>query len=126
MNHPNICVLHDVGSQDSVDYLVMECVEGETLAKRLEKGPLPLGQLLNYGAQIADALDKSHHKGITHRDLKPGNVMLTKSGAKVLDFGLAKPVKVPVTSAALSAMTHTPTASLEKEPITSEGTLTAV
>src|SRR5438105_3184329 len=91
LNHPHICVLHDMGHQDGVDYLVMECVEGETLAKRLEKGPLPTEQVGKYGAQVADALDKAHHKGIVHRDLKPGNIMLTKSGAKLLDFGLAKP-----------------------------------
>src|SRR5713226_4074941 len=88
LNHPNICTLHDVGSQDGVDYLVMECVEGETLAKRLEKGPLPLEQVLKYGAQIADALDKAHRSGVVHRDLKPGNIMLTAIGAKLLDFGL--------------------------------------
>src|SRR5712675_966151 len=91
LNHPNICVLHDIGHQDGIDYLVMECVEGETLAKRLEKGPLPLEQVLKYGAQITDALDKAHRAGIVHRDLKPANIMLTASGAKLLDFGLAKP-----------------------------------
>src|SRR5579859_1417718 len=85
LNHPHICVLHDVGSQDGINYLVMECVEGESLAKRLERGPLPLEQLLKYGAQIADALDKAHRAGIVHRDLKPGNIMLTSSGAKLLD-----------------------------------------
>src|ERR1700681_174374 len=92
LNHPNICVLYDVGSQDGVDYLVMECVEGETLAKRLEKGSLPLEQVLKYGAQIANALDKAHRSGVVHRDLKPGNIMLMPAGAKLLDFGLAKPV----------------------------------
>src|SRR5215471_17156989 len=76
LNHPNICTLYDVGSQDGVDYLVMECVEGETLAKRLEKGSLPLEQVLKFGAQIADALDKAHRSGVIHRDLKPGNIML--------------------------------------------------
>src|SRR5499425_429139 len=91
LNHPHICVLYDVGHQDGVDFLVMEYVEGETLAKRLEKGPLPLEQVLRYGGQIADALDKAHLAGIVHRDLKPGNIMLTASGAKLLDFGLAKP-----------------------------------
>ena len=68
LNHPHICVLYDVGQQDGMDYLVMECVEGETLAKRLEKGPLPLDQALKYGAQIADALDQAHGKGVVHRD----------------------------------------------------------
>src|SRR6267154_874075 len=81
LNHPNICVLHDVGQQDGIDYLVMECVEGETLAKRLEKGALPLEQVLKYGMQIADALDKAHRSGVVHRDLKPGNIMLTPTGA---------------------------------------------
>src|SRR6202040_732224 len=90
LNHPHICVLHDVGHQDGMDYLVMECVEGETLAKRLEKGPLQLDQALKYGEQIADALDKAHRSGVVHRDLKPGNIMLTPTGAKLLDFGLAK------------------------------------
>ena len=89
LNHPHICVLHDVGHQDGMDYLVLECLEGETLAKRLEKGPLPLDQAFKYGAQIADALDKAHRHGIVHRDLKPGNIMLTSTGAKLLDFGLA-------------------------------------
>src|SRR5712671_5129840 len=91
LNHPHICTLHDIGHQDGVDYLVMECVEGETLAKRLEKGPLPLDQALKYGAQIADGLDKAHRSGIVHRDLKPSNIMLTPTGGKLLDFGLAKP-----------------------------------
>src|SRR6516225_6225917 len=105
LNHPNICVLYDVGSQDGVDYLVMECVEGETLAKRLEKGPLPLEQVLKYGTQIADALDKAHRAGIVHRDLKPGNIMMTSSGAKLLDFGLAKPVAPLASAATLTAAT---------------------
>jgi len=91
LNHAHICVLHDVGSQDGISYLVMECVEGETLAKRLEKGPLPLEQVLKYGLQIADALDKAHRSGVVHRDPKPGNIMLTSNGAKLLDFGLARP-----------------------------------
>src|SRR5215467_5181379 len=107
LNHPNICTLHDIGRQDGVDYLVMECVEGETLAKRLEKGPLPLEQVLKYGAQIADALDKAHHAGIVHRDLKPGNIMLTATGAKLLDFGLARPVAPLVSGATLTAATQT-------------------
>src|SRR5215475_580847 len=105
LNHPNICVLHDVGSQDGIDYLVMECVEGETLAKRLEKGPLPLEQVLKYGAQVADALEKAHRAGIVHRDLKPGNIMLTASAAKLLDFGLAKPA-APIANLATMTVTN--------------------
>jgi serine/threonine protein kinase len=88
----SLYILHDIGQQDGIDYLVMEFVEGETLAKRLEKGALPLEQVLKIGAQIAGALDKAHRNGIAHRDLKPGNIMLAASGAKLLDFGLAKPV----------------------------------
>ncbi len=90
LNHPHICTLHDIGHQDGLDYLVMELIEGESLADRLKKGPLPVEHALRYSIQIADALDKAHRAGIIHRDLKPGNIMLTKSGAKVLDFGLAK------------------------------------
>src|ERR1017187_7058515 len=90
LNHPHICTLYDTGHQDEIDFLVMEYLEGETLAQRLLKGPLPLQQVLQYSIEISDALDKAHRKGITHRDLKPGNIMLTKSGTKLLDFGLAK------------------------------------
>src|SRR5271167_1668740 len=115
LNHPNICVLHDVGSQDGVDYLVMECVEGETLAKRLGKGPLPLDQVLKIGAQIAEALDKAHRSGVVHRDLKPGNIMLTASGAKLLDFGLAKPV------AALTSVATLTAAVTQSSPMTEQG-----
>jgi len=117
LNHPHICVLHDVGSQDGVDYLVMECVEGETLARRLEKTALPLEQVLKFGAQIADALDKAHRSGVVHRDLKPGNIMLTASGAKLLDFGLAKPV---VAMASLATMTATRGG---QSPPTEQGTI---
>ena len=117
LNHPHICVLYDVGSQDGVDYLVMECVEGETLAKRLEKGPLPLEQVLKYGAQIADALDKAHRGGVIHRDLKPGNIMLTSTGAKLLDFGLAKPA-APLTS--LATLTAT---AAKQSPATEQGAI---
>jgi Tol biopolymer transport system component len=116
LNHPHICVLHDVGHQDGIDYLVMECVEGETLSKRLEKGPLPLEQVLRYGAQIADALDKAHRNWVIHRDLKPGNIMLTGNGAKLLDFGLAKP-----SSGLLNEMTLT--AQIPAAPVTKEGTI---
>ena len=90
LSHSNICTLYDVGREDGIDYLVMEYVDGESLADRLSKGPLPLDQVLRYAIQIADALDKAHRQGIVHRDLKPANIMLTKSGAKLLDFGLAK------------------------------------
>src|SRR5271169_1308740 len=90
LNHPHICVLYDVGHQDGMDYLVMECLDGETLEKRLEKGALQVDQVSKFGRQIADALDSAHRKGVVHRDLKPANIMLTTSGAKLLDFGLAK------------------------------------
>src|SRR6185436_11200423 len=86
LNHPHICVLYDIGEQDGIDYLVMEYLEGETLAARIERGPLATAEVLRYGAEIADALDKAHRQGMVHRDLKPGNVMLTKTGSKLLDF----------------------------------------
>src|SRR6516164_8702890 len=89
-SHPHICALYDVGREGETEYLVMEYLEGETLAERLVKGPLQLEQSLRYGVEIADALDKAHRQGIVHRDLKPANVMLTKSWVKLLDFGLAK------------------------------------
>ena len=117
LNHANICTLHDVGSQDGIDYLVMEYVEGESLAQRLTKGSLPLDQVLKVGREIADALDRAHRSGIIHRDLKPGNIMLTKSGAKLLDFGLARQA-----SPATSAATLTATAA-QVAPVTQEGTI---
>src|ERR1700726_5345429 len=92
LNHPHICTLYDIGHQDGTDFLVMEYLEGETLAQRLVKGPLPLEQVLQYAIEIADALDGAHRKGMTHRDLKPANGKVTPEGkVKVLDFGLAKP-----------------------------------
>jgi serine/threonine-protein kinase len=118
LNHPHICTLYDTGHQDEINYLVMEYIEGETLAQRLIKGPLPLAQVLQFAIEISDALDKAHRKGVTHRDLKPGNIMLTKSGTKLLDFGLAKlkqeaaPNKVP--------LSDLPTAN---GPLTAEGTI---
>jgi serine/threonine protein kinase len=90
LNHPHICVLHDIGRHEETDFLVLEYLEGETLGERLARGALPLPQALEYAAQIADALDKAHRAGIVHRDLKPQNIMLTRAGAKLLDFGLAK------------------------------------
>jgi serine/threonine protein kinase/tetratricopeptide (TPR) repeat protein len=90
LNHPHICTLYDVGHHGNVDFLVMEYLEGETLAQRLESGPLSLEEVLRYATEIADALDKAHSKGVIHRDLKPGNIMLTSTGSKLLDFGLAK------------------------------------
>ncbi|MBL8295955.1 MAG: protein kinase, partial [Bryobacterales bacterium] len=91
LNHPNICVLHDIGP----NYMVLELIEGETLAARIEKGALPLAQALQYAVQIADALDRAHRAGVTHRDVKPQNIMLTRDGVKVLDFGLAKSTATP-------------------------------
>jgi eukaryotic-like serine/threonine-protein kinase len=98
LQHPHICVLHDVGSEGATEFLVMEFLEGESLADRLRRGPLPQPELLKIAIQIADALEKAHRAGVVHRDLKPGNVMLTKLGAKLLDFGLAKPVGANLTA----------------------------
>ncbi len=125
LNHPHICTLYDVGSQDGVDYLVMEYLEGESLAERLARGPLPVDQVLRYGMQIAEALEKAHRASIIHRDLKPGNVVLTKSGAKLLDFGLAK--MSPATPFAQSDP-HAATATMSNQtphqkPLTEEGTI---
>ncbi|MFY9979342.1 MAG: serine/threonine-protein kinase, partial [Candidatus Sulfotelmatobacter sp.] len=92
LNHPNICHLYDVGSQNGTDYLVMEFLEGETLSERLRKGSLQMAEVLKIGIAIAEALAAAHKTGIMHRDLKPGNIMLTQAGAKLMDFGLAKPL----------------------------------
>ena len=108
LNHPHICVLHDVGNEGGTAYLVMEFVPGESLFARLQKGPLPLKQALEYGVQICDALEKAHRAGIVHRDLKPGNIMLTPSGAKLLDFGLAKRAVALMGAQALSERGLTP------------------
>jgi Tol biopolymer transport system component len=110
LNHPHICHLYDIGSQDGTDYLVMELLEGESLADRIHKGPLPLKEALKCGIEIAEALEQAHRKGIVHRDLKPGNIVLTKSGAKLLDFGLAKPT-LPAIGAATASNASEPKAS---------------
>ncbi len=121
LNHPHICTLHDVGREGDVDYLVMELIEGETLADRLARGPLPLADVLKLGAQIADALDRAHRAGVIHRDLKPGNVMITKAGAKLMDFGLARaagPASQPGSGVSAVTLTHSPTMA---GPLTAEG-----
>jgi Tol biopolymer transport system component len=151
LNHPNICSLFDVGSDvpvppsnpaekgsaipgegtrnhtNKVEFLVMEYLEGESLAERLRRGPLALDPLLKTGMQVADALEKAHRSGIIHRDLKPGNVMLTKSGAKLLDFGLAKPRSVAAATGAtaplLSAAVTMTTPSPQMSPLTSAGSI---
>jgi Tol biopolymer transport system component/predicted Ser/Thr protein kinase len=120
LSHPHICALYDVGNQDGVEFLVMEYLEGETLSDRLLKGPLSFEQVLRYGIEIADALDKAHRQGIVHRDLKPGNVMITKSGVKLLDFGLAKAV-APVGRTSGSSLTALPTQAGSN--LTQEGTI---
>ena len=134
LSHPHICALYDVGNQDGTEYLVMEYLEGETLADRLLKGSLPTEQILRYGIEMADALDKAHRQGIVHRDLKPGNVMLTKSGVKLLDFGLAKAFGRPLDAAgreqaaagqpprAGNSLTALPTA-VGGQNLTQEGTI---
>ena len=111
LNHPHICTIHDVGQFENVDFLVLELLEGETLATRLARGPLPIKDALQYAVEVADALGKAHSQGIAHRDLKPGNIMLTKSGVKLLDFGLAKALP------SAAGTNHTVT----REELTAEG-----
>jgi hypothetical protein len=126
LSHPHICALYDVGNQDGVEYLVMEFLEGETLADRLTKGPLPTEQVLRRGIEIADALDRAHRQGIVHRDLKPGNVMLTKSGVKLLDFGLAKTFAAGGTAwpaGAGEAFSVLPTEQAASPALTEQGTI---
>ena len=124
LNHPNICTLFDVGREGAVDYLVMELVEGETLAQRLTRGALAPPEVLRFGAQIADALDRAHRAGVVHRDLKPGNVMLAKTGAKLMDFGLARAGAaggpVSASGALMSALTQHPTVA---SPFMAEGVI---
>ncbi|HVT44251.1 MAG TPA: protein kinase, partial [Thermoanaerobaculia bacterium] len=117
LSHPHICTLHDVGHEGGTSFLVMEYLEGESLADRLRRGPLPMNEVLRYGQHIAQALEAAHRRGIVHRDLKPGNVMLTRSGAKLLDFGLARTAAAPVSGA------HASDSPTEKAPLTAEGTI---
>src|ERR1700691_3394940 len=121
LNHPNICTLHDVGHQDGIDFLVMEFLEGETLADRLRQGPLPTEQVLKYGIEICEGLERAHKSGVVHRDLKPGNVMLTKTGAKLMDFGLAK--ASPAGASAASSLTMTMPGPSADQPLTAQGTI---
>ena len=129
LQHANICTLYDVGSQDGIDFLVMEYMDGQTLAERLKKGTLPLPEALKIGSEIANALDKAHRQGIIHRDLKPGNIMLTKSGAKLMDFGLAKPTMAVAAGFAVGPITpSTPTMNLasltsSSSPLTQKGSI---
>ena len=116
LNHPHICTLHDIGREDGIDFLVMEHIEGETLAEVLRRGSLPLDWALRAGIQLADGLDKAHRQGVVHRDVKPGNIMSTRTGIKLLDFGLAK----KRTEAAADADSESPT---QHQPLTEEGAL---
>jgi tRNA A-37 threonylcarbamoyl transferase component Bud32 len=124
LNHPHICVLYDVGREGETDYLVMELIEGDTLAARLRRGALPGPELLRLGTQIADALDRAHRAGVIHRDLKPGNVMVTKNGAKLMDFGLSRVTGLSGTDSGsgrtMSALTQSPTVA---QALTAEGSL---
>src|SRR5579862_8111357 len=118
LDHPHICAIYDVGQSDGIDFLVMQYLEGESLAERLKKGPLPVDQVFRIAAEIASALDKAHRHGIVHRDLKPGNIMLTKAGSKLLDFGLAK-LRGSAGPISMSGLTQLATAG----PGTAKGTL---
>ncbi len=121
LQHPNICTLHDVGREGEIDYLVMELLQGESLADRIAKGPMPIEEVLRLGIQIADALEKAHGAGIVHRDLKPGNVFLTDRGAKLLDFGLAK-LHAAAPQSGVTLLGQLPTQQ-NSAPLTSAGTI---
>ena len=121
LSHANICQLYDLGQQDGIHYIVMEFLEGETLASRLAKGRLPIEQVLRYGAEIAEGLDQAHRSGVVHRDLKPGNIMLTRAGAKLMDFGLAKTVASVTPQSYGSSATLT--SADVSHPLTAEGTV---
>src|SRR5262245_49389930 len=118
LSHPHICTLHDIGRHDGIDYLVMEYLEGETLSARLRKGSLPLEQLLKHSLEIASALDRAHRQGVVHRDLKPENIILTKTGATLLDFGLARLNKAVLSKGAANTTTAT-----SDHAITGEGVI---
>jgi serine/threonine protein kinase/dipeptidyl aminopeptidase/acylaminoacyl peptidase len=119
LNHPNICTLHDVGHQNGVDYLVMEYLEGETLASRLDKGAFAPDQVLKYGIEICEGLEIAHRTGVVHRDLKPGNIMLTQTGVKLMDFGLAK--SLPASASAAASLTLTLSGPAANSPLTEKG-----
>src|SRR5437660_7451778 len=128
LNHRHICHLYDIGSQDGTDYMVMEFLEGETLAERLRKGAMPLNEIFKIGIAVAESLAVAHRQGIVHRDLKPGNIMLTQGGAKLMDFGLAKPLGLQTTGAGSgSAPSFTAAATLTGpsplSPLTSAGSI---
>ena len=123
LNHPHICALYDVGREGDREYLVMELLEGETLAARLLRGALPAPEVLRIGTQIADALDRAHRQGLIHRDLKPGNVMLTKQGAKLLDFGLARPAMPGTVPGSSVIRTVTPSTPTMSGPLTQAGAI---
>jgi serine/threonine protein kinase len=128
LRHVNICTLYDIGTQGDTDFVVMEYLEGQTLADRLQKGPLPIDQLLKIATEIAQALEKAHQRGIIHRDLKPANIMLTKAGAKLMDFGLAKPMLPNALQAVGTFTPSTPTMNLASltfaaSPLTQKGSI---
>src|SRR5262245_28262936 len=118
LSHPHICALFDIGHENGTDFLVMEYLAGESLADRLPKGPLPLPSALRVGLEIAGALEAAHRHGVVHRDLKPGNIVLTKSGAKLLDFGLAK-----LARAGSNALDEVSSLATEEKPLTEHGTM---
>jgi eukaryotic-like serine/threonine-protein kinase len=120
LTHAHICTLYDVGNDQGVEYLVMELLDGESLADRIARGPLPMRDVLRYGGEIAEALDRAHRGGVVHRDLKPGNVMITKSGAKLLDFGLAKSGAIDFTSGSFAVA---PDGATQQKALTQEGTI---
>jgi eukaryotic-like serine/threonine-protein kinase len=127
LNHPHICQLYDIGSQNGTDFLVMEFLEGETLVERLKKGALPLNETLRIGIAVAEALATAHRQSIVHRDLKPGNIMLTQAGAKLMDFGLAKPVGLHTAAGSGAAPSFTAAATLSGpsplSPLTTAGSI---